>query len=186
MKLWTWQADDSTPTFGDIDPRRPGSYYDMFPKYRPAFERLWDRLGTDQILWCFVDEEEARKPWPHRSLWALDVPDDSILAVIDPGVWERILGSRTVPLHRREFCLVWKQEAIEKNLDSGKYEKQKLKEYHETSPPGGDWWLNLFLDGPSDLGLSSKWVSGILGYTKTVSQVLLKRPVPESCVVSVR
>lgn len=61
MQLWTWQADEVKPTVGGVDPRRAGSYHDIFPKYRPAFERLWEMLGTDQLLWCFVDEQEAKE-----------------------------------------------------------------------------------------------------------------------------
>ena len=98
MKLWTWQADEIKPTVGDIDPRCPGSYYDSNPKFRPEFEKLWEKLGADQILWCFVDEEEAKIPWNGRSRWSLDIPDDSLLATIDPDVWERILGTRARPV----------------------------------------------------------------------------------------
>ncbi len=61
MQLWTWQADSVKPTVTGIDPRCPGSYYDKFPTYRPAFEWLWETLGTDQLLWCFVDENEAKE-----------------------------------------------------------------------------------------------------------------------------
>lgn len=190
MKLWTWQADEIRPSVGDIDPRCPGSYYDTNPKFRPAFEKLWKKLDTDQLLWCFVDEEEAkeaREHWRGRSLWALDVPEDSILAFIDPGVWERLLGSGAVPPSYREVCYAWQEEwhkeAMRKDLGNVEYREQKLKEYHEMAPLRGDWWSELFLDGPKDIGWSSKWLSGILGHEKIVSQVLLERPVPESCVV---
>ena len=182
MQLWTWQADAVKPTVAGIDPRCPGSYYDTFPKYRPAFEWLWETLGTDQLLWCFVDESEAKESrWNGRSLWSIDVPDDEILNTIDPGVWEFILGTKATPPCYAAIRTVWGREAIASDLDIVEYESSKLKEYHEISPPRGDWRLSLVLNGLDDRGWTSMWVSQVIGVDVTIRQALLRRPVSVCC-----
>ncbi len=184
MTLWTWQADEVNPIVADIDPRRPGSYYDTNPPFRPAFERLWEMLRTDQLLWCFIDEAEAKQAhWSGRRLWSLDVPENSIVAIIDPGVWEFILESKAVPPHYRMVCTVWAQEAIRRGIDIADHEDQKLREYHETPAPRGDWWLSLFLGSPDDRGWSSKWVNNAVGGEIITNEILLRRPVPKSWMI---
>jgi len=182
MKFWTWQHDKTKPTVGDIDPRCLDSDYNSNPEFRPAFDRLWEELGTDQLIWCFVDEKEAtRSPWRNRSRWILEVPQESIFQVIDPGVWERILGSGAVPPQYDDVRAVWASEAIRKDFPIGEYVAQEHNEYLKIPPPGGDWWPHLFLANIGDDGWTSKWLSRTLCRDATASQVLLKRPIPESC-----
>ena len=81
MKLWTWQADETAPNISRVDPRRPGSYYDKCHQFRPAFEELWKKLKTDQLVWCYGDEEEAKSPLHHNQGGIYDkngIPDDRL------------------------------------------------------------------------------------------------------------
>ena len=96
-------------TSGRVDHSR-SNYCRSMPTIAPAYAQLACQLGTDQIICCFVRPDEYEKlPNLMHTEWALDVPDDKILAIIDSFIWARILGTKAHPPALRER---WKCEAI--------------------------------------------------------------------------
>jgi len=95
MQLWTWQSKGFDLADQAQKVRSLGSsVYTMHPqlnpgmkdKHRGAYEKLFQRLGTDQLIWCFHRYEDATN---HRSidefeillghvLWEIDVPCEKI------------------------------------------------------------------------------------------------------------
>ncbi len=81
MKLWTWQGKSFSLTKGTLDSRNYSTWYKRNPK---AFEKLWRRLGTCQIIWCYQTKEKAtfqflKNGYKGKVLWELDVPGKHIL-----------------------------------------------------------------------------------------------------------
>jgi hypothetical protein len=95
MQLWTWHEPDFDLTSGEVDHSR-SKYYKGTPGIPAAYAELSRLLGTDQIIWCYVRRHEYHQlPNLTRIEWALDVPEDQILGMIDAYVWNKILGIKT-------------------------------------------------------------------------------------------
>ena len=95
MMLWSYQRDGFSPVEDCVEPQR-SEYATTFPD---AYERLWQLVGTDQIVWCVTDPSD----WPVKSgyvEWKLDVPTNSFLRVVDTMIWNRILGQPNSPTAR--------------------------------------------------------------------------------------
>ncbi len=161
MKLWTWHGTDFSLTSGCVDLSR-SPYYHM-PKYRFAHAELARRVGTDQIIWCYVrrTKHEERE----RIERVLKVPKDRLLRIIDSPIWERIIDGAIPPDVREQ----WYCEARQRKLffsDREKFIEKKEKEYSDQPPPKGGWWTKLFIDDITAEG----------------AEVLLKHPIPDSWV----
>ena len=125
MKLWTWQNKKLALTEGRYESRKYSAYYFQNPE---AYERLWGELETDQFLWCFIKEEEAKNNKSQNKgnrLHELDVPSNGRIdnGNIDSYVWHCILfnapptPSYEIGRHndkRREYLDYW-NEKIENN-----------------------------------------------------------------------
>ena len=92
MRLWTYHKPDFSLTSGRVDLSR-SDYFRCMPEIPGAYAELARRVGTDQIIWCYVRPDEYNNiPELTCVEWALDVPDDQVLAIIDSFVWERIIA----------------------------------------------------------------------------------------------
>lgn len=98
MKLWTWQKKDFSliNSVKLIDSRNHSEYYN---EHKEKFEKLWDRLKTNQFLWCYSEKENAfseasKLEYKNHVLWELDIPVDSIFKNICSIAWSGILYGR--------------------------------------------------------------------------------------------
>ena len=167
FELWTWQGPDFSLTTGTVDHRK-SCYYDdpSFPDVAPAYHKLWRRLGTTQIIWCYPRHGEHHHISGISEVeWELEVPESEILAVIHPYVWNRITGTgRTFPecLHGR-----WRLDSIQHRPNREQYVRDREVEYEAAIARGG-WWTNLFLPRESASGgdvllrhpLEEAWIRG--------------------------
>ena len=87
MKLWSFQS----PTFSLVDGEVRPEKSQFARDYRVAYQGLWDRVGTDQLIWCCTSADD----WPMKTgycQWDLEVPDNRIFRIIDGMVWAGIRG----------------------------------------------------------------------------------------------
>lgn len=96
MKLWTWQKKGFSLTDVDqkVDSRKHSKYYQ---EHKDKYEILWERVGTPQFIWCYLDKNEAVSPesnleYKNHTLWELDVPEKHIFHSLCPVAWSRILS----------------------------------------------------------------------------------------------
>lgn len=99
MQLWTHHASgfrlDSLPL--PLDPRR-GEFWNRphGPNfcYRTVVPILWERLGTDQFLWCCTLQGKFPRKSSDDDLveWELNVPEASVLAFINALAWESMVS----------------------------------------------------------------------------------------------
>jgi len=95
MQLWTWQKKG----FSLSDPKgqvESPTHSDYYEEHKEIFERLWEILGTSQLLWCFVEKEEAMSKaseleYKGKVLWELDVPAKHICHNVCSIAWHWIL-----------------------------------------------------------------------------------------------
>lgn len=106
MRLWTWQ--NKAFNLADRGERvRPleFSVYTTHPqrdtgaknRHREAYEKLFERLGTDQLIWCFHQYEDAVSSASIAEfetlghvLWEIDVPCEKIQWYCD-AAWTCLL-----------------------------------------------------------------------------------------------
>lgn len=166
MLLWSWQEPEFSLTSGTVDHSK-SEYYQTVPGIPAAYAELAKRLETPKIVWCYVRHDEYdSSSETTRVEWALDVPDELILAIVDPFVWDKIIGQKTLPSMIRSR---WFSEAPIQEPARSVYLEQQLNDYHSQPEPIGGWWSRLFVTDTTIEGAT----------------VLLKHPVPDSCVVSV-
>jgi hypothetical protein len=165
MKLWTWHGPDFSLTSGRVDHSRSSYYTDEnLPKIPCAYAELARRLGTDQIIWCYVSPNEYIKTSNDtRVEWVLEVPDDKLFSIIDSFIWNRIIDRKTYPDSLREK---WAYEAIETD-DYNAYLERNRQKYDSQTPPKGGWWEALFITDINTEGAT----------------VLLKHPIPDIWIV---
>jgi hypothetical protein len=166
IQLWTWQEPDFSLTSGYVD-HAQSEYYNTVLGVPEAYAILAKRLGTDQIIWCYVRRDEYDN-LPHltRIEWALDVPDDDILAIIDTYTWNRLLGIETYP--RTRYLRLLRDAPMEETARNAHIEQQ-IRDYHSQPEPDGGWWSRLFMTDTTVEGAT----------------VLLAHPIPESWVAHV-
>ena len=148
-KLWTWHSPDFSITDGRVEHNR--SKYLTHPDLRglrPAYRKLAQHLGTDQIIWCYVrPNEHFHAPSLREIEWELEVPRDQILGIIDTYVWNKIAGIRCHPPESHR--LSWEEEAIEAYPhDDGARAKhrEELETAYYAPIPEEELWKALFLD----------------------------------------
>lgn len=86
IRLWTWQNPDFIPTDVNVlyDPRTHSRYYNdpAFPKAKEAYEEIWKRLGSCQVIWFYTRKEDAvsgaNGEYAGEVLWRLDVTKEHI------------------------------------------------------------------------------------------------------------
>ena len=94
MRLWTWQhktfnlADRTQKVRSQqfsVYTTHPQRNSDMKEKHKNAYKKVFERLGTDQLIWCFHEYEEAASrisieefEKQDRVLWEIDVPCEKI------------------------------------------------------------------------------------------------------------
>jgi hypothetical protein len=166
MLLWSWQKPDFSLTSGSVDHSK-SEYYKTVRGIPAAYAELAKRLDTQDIVWCYVRHDDYdSSSEATRVEWALDVPDELILAIVDTFVWDKIIGQKTFPSMLRSR---WISEAPIQEPARSAYLEQQLNDYHSQPEPIDGWWSRLFVTDTTIEGAT----------------VLLKHPVPESCVVSV-
>jgi hypothetical protein len=95
MRLWTWQNPDFSlankqKEFKSIEYsiylNHPQLAKQEKERHKGAYQKVWERLGSDQILWCFtqyetaVDETSIEEFEKMRCLlWEIDAPEDKII-----------------------------------------------------------------------------------------------------------
>lgn len=174
MQLWTYQSQDFSLTEGRVDPKRS-----EFAKDHPdAYRKLYDLLGTDQIIWCSTTNDEKRL-WLHRHEWELDVPESAFFRIVDCMVWNGILGKDMVQppkaiddeLRDRAFSMF--------TCDVDQREKWYAEQVHAMLHPAGDPWDSLFIDAPREHKanvllrhlIDPQWVRRVAGMTYSDFQV---------------
>jgi hypothetical protein len=164
MQLWTWHEPDFDLTSGEVDHSR-SKYYKSTPGILAAYAELSRLLGTDQIIWCYVRRDEYHQlPNLTRIEWALNVPDNQILGMIDAYVWNKILGIKTYP---RSLYSDWLDMAPTDESARLAYINKKIEDYHSQPEPSGGWWSRLFTKDSTIEGATA----------------LLRHPIPEHWVI---
>ena len=165
MKLWTFQGVGHSLTEGRIDLAR-SPYRESVTKYDVAIGELARRIEpSGQFIWCLTREVEWYEVHP-LDKYVLDVSPSDFLAVLDGPVWERLLGTTSVP---DSLCDRWRSEW---DFDTHKvgctdYCELKRREYLMAVPPKEVLWQSLILDVPTP-----------------ESSVLLKHPIPVEWIIS--
>ena len=146
MKLWTWQGRCFDLHGGIVDPRK-GEYAQIYSEYMPSVCEIAEHLKTDQFIWA----SSRYHPFPRRVGYQLDVPEDSILAVIDGFLWNLRFGNGRIP-PPSELKAQWESEAGVKHPYNGwdrrKHGDAKVRAWQERSLPD-DWWQKVIRGGPS-------------------------------------
>ena len=165
MHLWTFQGVEHSLTEGRIDLSR-SPYRESVTGYEDAVRELARMVEpSGQFIWCLAREVEWNDSLPFDK-YTLDVPPTDFLAVLDDPVWERILGTNSVPdsLHDR-----WQSEWDWDTHKVGRSEHREMKrrEYLASSPPKEVLWQELQIEVPT-----------------SESTVLLKHPIPAKWIIS--
>lgn len=138
LRLWTLQGKCHSLTQGRVDPRRSeylnSAHISGTTSIRPAYELVWERLNTDQIIWCHVEDPRLGGAQGDGVMWELRVPramepEGPVLAVVRPTTWESLI--RVGPLAYRE-------PAIYPETDVDAWVKE-VEELAATQPPGPDF-----------------------------------------------
>ena len=163
MRLWSYQGVGHSLTDGHIDPSRL-PYLETVPGYADAIKELAKRIGepSGQFIWCLTRDTEWLETAVPRIKYTLDVASSDFLAVLDGAVWERILGTTSVPDSIR---LLWDSE-WDGQSSYRDFVEMKEREYHALQPPKGSWWESLIIDEPT-----------------AESTVLLRHPIPERWII---
>lgn len=164
MELRTWHESDFSLTSGTVDHAR-SEYYSNVRGVPDAYAELATRLGTDQVVWCYVRPGEyLNGPHLTRVEWVLEVPDDKILAIVDAFIWNKILGIKTFP---RGLYRDWLDDARAQRANIDEYVQSRMEDYHSQPEPTRGWWSALCITDTTAEGAT----------------VLLRHPVPRSWVL---
>ena len=109
MLLWTWQNPNVLPTKGKYDSLKYSYYINnstipssVKQRFINAYKKTWGCLGHDKdsvikILWCYTDEQEAKKKLSinkDKVLWKMDVPAACVQYVCNVA-WHWILYGKS-------------------------------------------------------------------------------------------
>jgi len=115
MRLWTWQ----NPKFSLTDKQQEVKSieysiylnHECIPekernRHKAAYQKVWERLGTNQILWCFTQYEVAIDNVSVEEfekmgclLWEIDAPEDKIIKYCNTA-WECLRAGKAI-IHKR-------------------------------------------------------------------------------------
>ena len=92
MQLWTWQLPDWDITCQPRDCARMADAWghETAADLAVPYVRLYDELGTSNIIWCFA----LYRHWlglDVRRLWVLDVPSAAVLRFTDSPCWAALI-----------------------------------------------------------------------------------------------
>lgn len=157
MRLWTCHTPEFSLTEGRVNYKLSPYYRDPdVPNFDIAMPRLWEILGTDQLVWCCVKRDQHSQTSTPRVKWEVEVPECGILRFVDDHVWNRILGKDCPPLSARR---AWQTRATQlyPNDDSGRdrYVREQREEYRNEEPPVGGWWSCVFVDNADGESVSA-------------------------------
>lgn len=171
MRLWTWQGRGHSLTSGRIDLARSAYHQDEdLPGVARAYVQIAEKLGTDQLVWCYTEQTKWNESIPPRVEWELEVPEAAILAYVDDHAWSKLVGIPTFPMELvRQWCdEAWratpKDDAAQKAFVQAKIDAFKAP---EAEP---QLWQRMFL--PSAEGFSVT--------------ALIRHPVPREWVIAVQ
>jgi hypothetical protein len=101
IKLWTHHPSDfRIDAVGiRIDPTQ-GQYWNYEKpgfRYREIAPVLWDKLGTDQFLWCCTQRGMFKRVLPDHDLveWEIAAPPADVIAYVSSRVWEDLVWSKS-------------------------------------------------------------------------------------------
>jgi len=145
IQLWTWQTEDIRLTEGTLYYERSSFYQNKAgPDIQNAYKRLFKVLGTDQIHYCFIDAEEAAKPWKNRVIWEIEVPESDV-DIVCSSVWCKIIGDKTFGPSSK-LWYEWNRKAnnqARNSIESRAIRDRMLDAYRE-SEPLEELWEKLF------------------------------------------
>jgi len=188
MLLWTWQNPEFSLTDPDqeVESREKSDYYRDNPK---AFEELWLRLETDQLLWCYTKEDEAKSKdsrceYRGKVLWELKVPKDVVWSIICSVAWNLVRsGGAVIPpksLSDSWVCEGWKRPS---RLHQIKDELEKeFRDFWIAKKHDDQLWGSMFLDKAILMDESRFVYDTIQGCT----QVVIKHPIEQVLGVEMR
>jgi len=123
-------------------------YAETVPGILEAYQRVWERVGTDPIIWCWTKTEGHLNVNSNEVRWELDVPNTDILALVDDYVWNRILKINCHPPRRLYY--EWREKSLELFPHDASARERFLDDQHRLyfaeEPPTGDWWNHVFVD----------------------------------------
>ena len=85
--LWSWQTRGFSITEGIVD-HSLSEFNQTHYGYRKSCKELVERLGTNQFIWCYTQDEET---WKNRVKWELEVPKNRVLFICSI-TWHWILN----------------------------------------------------------------------------------------------
>jgi len=131
MELYTWQLPDWDIINQHHDPSKASQSWGSYTskKLRVPYEKLWDKLGTSDFIWCFTKYEYWKQEI--RKLWVLDVPSSEI---------SRFLNRHKAHTYDKDE----QSSKILRFLDSNIWEKM-LRCAEDNNQPDDTLWNKLFL-----------------------------------------
>ncbi len=145
MQLWSWQGHGHSLLSGHVEWGESDYYRRDVPGAPAAYEGLSHLLGTDQILWCYL--QQGVESGSDKIEWHLDIPRTGVLRFVDDFAWHSVLGEHCVTpeLHNR-----WYGEALQRypyDVDARtQFREERRKKYWDRQPSKGSWSDALFLD----------------------------------------
>lgn len=112
MKLWSWQNRRFDPTRDRVDLTRSPDFNDKtIPHIQSGYAIIRERIGSDQILWCFSSRNEYNVPGAKsdRVEWELEVAQSDILGFVDYVRWNRLINGK--PYYPPDLLNAWDREA---------------------------------------------------------------------------
>lgn len=153
MKLWSWQTPDFSLVRGTVDHAK-GEYYRDTPNVPEAYDRLSQRVGTKDWIFCYIRRENHMVlSNGNRCEWELDIPQDQILCFLDDVFWNSILDIRCMlsPERRNKIWLqVLEREPYD--AEARMALEKRLTEEFFPSCSKEQMWAQLFVDGPGQAG----------------------------------
>lgn len=164
MLLWTYQGVGHSLTDGHIDVSQ-SPHLASVRGHLDAIKELgnWIAQPSGQFIWRLTRDTEWKETAVPRIKYTLEAASSDFLAVLDGPVWERILGTTSVP---DSCCERWDSE-WDCQSSYRDFIEMKEREYHALQPPHGSWWESLIIDDPT-----------------AESTVLLKHPIPAHWIIS--
>ena len=99
VRLSTWQDREFPLVERRVEWDKSKNWH-LVPEIPGAYRRLAHLLGTNQIIWCYLDRAERHR-YQRTGVdtdveWVLTVPSTAILAYYDEAVWHRLIGRNVV------------------------------------------------------------------------------------------
>lgn len=146
LQLWSYHTSDFSLLSGSVDHSK-SEFFRSFKSVRDSYPILAEKVGTNQITWCYTRYGEFPVTDGRKIEWKLNVPTHAVLAFVDGFTWNRILqiegAGGTRCLERQ-----WKRQSIDKFPDDrqarSQYIKCKREQFLKAPAPSGDWWNHLF------------------------------------------